>query len=115
VGAHAKAAPRPGDDEEDDWDEVVEFTASDGHFDVAAGGLEVMGDGLLQLYAEIVKLAVVLREAEPEEFRVLVPRLRLLKDAVAALPLEPRPRHMVGFRPPTPKTKRSKIARRRSK
>jgi hypothetical protein len=94
-----------------------EFEEEDAAFELGmgsaspAGGADVVGDALLELYAAVMKLAVLVAEADEDEFRVIAPRLALLKAAVGCLPTAPAPRKRMGFQPPPPK--RARKAKRR--
>lgn len=63
-----------------------------------AGGADVLGDALLELYGAVRKLQVLVSEVDEDEFRVIRPRLDLLKGAVADLPDSVQPKRRVGFR-----------------
>ncbi len=67
---------------------------------VAGSGDGALGDLLLELITAVVRLNVLLGEADESEFRAARGRLGTLRKAMDELPTEPRARRRVGFKTP---------------
>ena len=72
----------------------------------SSSGADVVAEALLALTGEVVKLSVLLLEADEDEMRLVGPRLKLFQTVVASLNTTPRPRRRMGFG--VPKVKRRK-------
>lgn len=102
----ARNAPPRSAAADDEWDDEVPVEALPGS--ASAGADPSLRDGLLEVYAAVCKLHVMLEEADAEEFRVVGTRLHNLKTAVSRLPECARPRKSIGFVPAPRKPKRDK-------
>jgi hypothetical protein len=88
-------SPRPRAYEDDD--EVVTIGA--GSVDVSASGVEALGELLLDLTLGMLKVRVLLEEADEDVWKVLGPRLARVHDEISRLPSAPRPRRRIGYGP----------------
>jgi len=91
------------DDFEDD--DETQNTPTDSH--VGSSGGEVLAELLIQSIAAVTTMAVLLSEADEDEWRTIYPRYATFLSIVEQLPREPRPRRRVGFRVRAKTTKKT--------
>lgn len=87
--------PRPKAYEDDD--EPV--TIGNGSVDAGNSGVEALGELILDLTLGMVKVRVLLEEADEDAWKVLKPRLDRFRDEIQRLPSAPRARRRIGFGP----------------
>jgi hypothetical protein len=107
--------PMPSDPEWDADEDEVPVTALSGTPAAASGAVDQLADLLLELTLATLKAAVLLSEADENEWAVVSGRLHVFKTALNNLPDHPRPAKKIGFKPKrrkapkrAPRTKRSK-------
>ncbi len=88
----------PGYDEfdEEEAEDIVQAIP-----DGASGDASDLGDHILRMFGDLAMLQVRLEEMDEDDFKIVRVRLALLRGALTNLPTAPRPRRVVGFRPPT--------------
>lgn len=84
-------------DEDDDWEDDPPVEVA--YQSVVAGEApSVLADLLLDLTTHTARLAVLLSEADEDEWKGFAHRYHAFLQVVQALPLEPKPRRRVGFK-----------------
>ncbi len=74
---------------------------------VSPGGHDALAAGILSLSGEVLQLIVLVKEASPEEFRAVEPRLKMFLNLVSQVPTVASPGKSIGFKV-KPKHKKGK-------
>jgi hypothetical protein len=82
------------------YEEEYEDPPPDPLFGNAQGsaGITPLADLLLDMASAVIKLNILLQEAEDDEFKAVTGRLGVFRGLVDNLPTSPRARRAVGFR-----------------
>lgn len=88
--------------DDDDYDVPVEALSGAHPVDVSSHDTSAL---VLQLVTAVYQLSMLLEEAEPEEIRPVLGRIKRLQKLVRELPLAGQPRKPMGFRA-SPKRKK---------
>lgn len=73
-----------------------------------SGGPEELAAGLLEMAAQGLKIAVLLAEADEDDWRAISGRLDTFLGIVGQFPTKPKPRRRVGFQPPSKSKSKAK-------
>lgn len=85
------------EDDEEFWEDEAPLDTTNA-FASAPDGPTMLADLLLELSSAMMKLRVLLTEAEEAEFMAVVPRYAALLEEVDKLPTEPTRRRKIGFK-----------------